>query len=346
MIQNCAAFKELFLCRMRQFYREPEAIFWTYGFPILLTVGLGIAFRTRPPERVAVAVEDVPATQRARQVLGENQEFDLTVAAAGEGVQMLRRGKVSILLQAEEGGHVYRYDPTQPEARLARQRVDDVLQRDAGRVDALPVSHHEVTEPGSRYIDFLVPGLLGMNLMGGGLWGVGFVTVDMRIRKLLKRFVATPMSRRDFLLAVISGRMLFTLPEMFILLLTGWLLFRVTIVGGVLTIFAVALVGAVSFAGIGLLVACRAQKMETISGLMNLVMLPMWLFSGIFFSSERFPDSMQPLIRALPLTQLNDALRAVILEGASLGSQGVPLLILAAWGLVSFVLGLRWFRWT
>jgi ABC-type multidrug transport system permease subunit len=182
--------------------------------------------------------------------------------------------------------------------------------------------------------------------MGGGLWGVGFVTVDMRIRKLLKRLVATPMRKQDFLFSVIGGRMVFTLPEMLVLLLTGWLLFKIAIVGNVLSIFCISLVGALSFAGMGLLTACRAKKMETISGLMNLVMLPMWLFSGIFFSSERFPDAMQPFIQALPLTQLNNALRAVILEGASVPSQAMPLLILAAWGSISFMLGLRWFRWT
>lgn len=340
------AFKELFLCRMRQFYREPEAIFWTYGFPILLTAGLGIAFRNRPPERVEVAIEDAPATQQIREILAKDEGFEVEVASADECARLLRLGNAEILVAATETGYEYRYDPTRSETNLARYKVDDALQRAAGRRETVEVEEVHVTEPGARYIDFLVPGLLGMNLMGGGLWGVGFVTVDMRIRKLLKRLLATPMRKRDFLLSVIGGRMVFTLPEMFVLLLTGWLLFRIAIVGSVLNIFCVSLVGGLSFAGIGLLTACRAKKLETISGLMNLVMLPMWLFGGIFFSSGRFPDAMQPFVQALPLTQLNNALRAVILEGASLASQALPLLILAAWGSISFALGLRWFRWT
>ena len=340
------AMKELFLCRMRQFYREPEAIFWTYGFPILLTAGLGIAFRNRPPEQIDVGIEDSPATAHIRELLDDNDDFDVEVASADDCAEMLRLGRVSILVEVDESGYTYRYDPTRPEAAMARQQLDNVLQHAAGRTDAVQTTDSHVTEPGARYIDFLVPGLLGMNLMGGGLWGVGFVTVDMRIRKLLKRLVATPMSKREFLLSVIGGRMVFTVPEMLVLLMTGWLLFDIVIVGHVLTIFCVACVGGMSFAGIGLLVASRARKLETISGLMNLVMLPMWLFSGIFFSAKRFPEAMQPFVQALPLTQLNNALRDVILEGASLYSQAIPLLILTAYGLVAFVLGLRWFRWT
>src|SRR5262249_10216772 len=147
-----------------------------------------------------------------------------------------------------------------------------------------------VTQPGSRYIDFLIPGLMGMNLMGGGLWGVGFVLVDMRVRKLLKRLAATPMHRGDFLLSILTARMVFLIPDMLILLLVGWLAFGVPMAGDPATLALVILLGAAAFSGIGLLVACRAEKIETISGLMNLVMLPMWLLSGVFFSSKRFPE--------------------------------------------------------
>jgi ABC-2 type transport system permease protein len=201
------------------------------------------------------------------------------------------------------------------------------------------------TEPGNRYIDFLMPGLMGMNLMGGGLWGVGFVLVDMRVRKLMKRLLATPMHRGDFLLSVLSARMVFVLPEMLLLVLVGRLGFGVPLEGNPLTLVLAIVAGAMAFAGIGLLVACRADKTETVSGLMNLVMLPMWLLSGTFFSSRRFPDVVQPLIQALPLTQLNDALREIMLEGASLAQVGWRLTILVAWAAVCFTLALKWFRW-
>jgi len=336
---------ELFLCRMRMFYREPEAIFWTYGFPVLLTIGLGVAFRTKPPDRVPVAIQDAPALSDIRRTLEGDQNFRVLVGSVGQCETWIRKGEADLAVLEGETLE-YHFDPTGPEATVARLTVDQAIQRAAGRTDTVGVKDIPVTAPGTRYIDFVIPGLLGMNLMGGGLWGIGFVTVDMRIRKLLKRLVATPMRKRDFFLSLIGSRMAFTVPEMLLLLVTGWLLFGVVIEGSLVSIGVVAGVGALSFAGQGLFLASRARKIETISGLMNAVMLPMWIFSGIFFSSKRFPEILQPFIQALPLTQLNNALREVITDGASLTSQWLPLLILTAYGVVSFVLALRWFRWT
>ncbi len=336
---------ELFLCRMRMFYREPEAMFWTYGFPVLLTIGLGVAFRAKSPDKNLVAIQDSVTLGDIRKALETDSAFQILVGSATKCESWIRKGEAAIAV-LDVKGLEYRFDPTRPEAALARLKVDEVIQRAAGRTDALGIKETRMTARGARYIDFLIPGLIGMNLMGGGLWGIGFVTVDMRIRKLLKRLVATPMRKRDFFLSLIGSRMVFTVPEMFLLLLTGWLLFRVAIEGSLVSIAIVAGVGALSFAGLGLLLASRARKIETISGLMNAVMLPMWIFSGIFFSSKRFPELLQPFIQALPLTQLNNALRAVITDGASLTSQWIPLAILSAYGVFSFVLALRWFKWT
>ena len=336
--------KELSLSRLREFLREPEAVFWTYGFPLLLAVGLGIAFRNRPVERIYVDVQEHALAADVVSSLKRSPEMVVEVHPQQECRDHLRLGKSSLVV-IPGNSYTYLFDPTRPESALARQRVDDVLQNAAGRKNPVGTSEKYVTEPGARYIDFLVPGLLGMNLMGGGLWGVGFVIVDMRVKKLLKRFVATPMKRTDFLWSMIGGRLVFTLPELIVILGAGVLFFRVAVRGNLITIFLLTLIGAISFSGLGLLVASRAQRIETVSGLMNLIMLPMWLLSGIFFSPDRFPDMLQPLVQALPLTQLNYALRAVILEGASLASQSWRILILTAWGAVSFVLALRWFRW-
>jgi len=336
--------KELSLARLREFLREPEAVFWTYGFPLLLAVGLGIAFRNRPVEKIYVDVAEHERATEIAQVLKQDPGMVVEVHGEQECRDHLRLGKSSLVVIP--GAVVtYVFDPSRPESELAHQRVDDVLQRAAGRQDPLRIKEKLVTEPGARYIDFLVPGLLGMNLMGGGMWGVGFVIVDMRVKKLLKRLVATPMKRTDFLWSVIGSRLVFTIPELVVILGSGVLFFGVAVQGNPVSIVLLCLVGAISFSGLGLLVACRAQRIETVSGLMNLIMLPMWLLSGIFFSSDRFPDSLQPLVQALPLTQLNNALRAVILEGAPLTSQFWRLLILAAWGGIPFVLALRWFRW-
>jgi ABC transporter DrrB family efflux protein len=364
---------QLFAARIREFFREPEVIFWVYGFPVLLAVGLGIAFWGREPEPPPVDIEEVPELATLSSSLLEQLRADhlpAEIHSAGDCRQRYRIGRTALYITPRPDGFVYTYDPTRQESVLARYRVEAVVQRWkadvklAGTADTAPAVSEGSTvrrwrmggqswetidaptrEPGNRYIDFLLPGLMGMNLMGGGLWGVGFVIVDMRVRKLLKRLLATPMHRGDFLLSILSARLIFMLPEMVLLILLGWLAFGVPIVGSIGTLSVVILAGAFAFSGIGLLVASRTSKTETVSGLMNLVMLPMWLFSGIFFSSKRFPNMLQPFIQALPLTQLNDALREVMLEGASLVQVGGRVVILAAWAVLCFLLALRWFRW-
>jgi ABC-2 type transport system permease protein len=340
---------QLVLARVREFYRTPEAVFWVYGFPILMTVGLGVAFRNKPVEQVTVDVEQGPAAEETVRALESDTRFVASLHDADECRLRLRTGRTALVVSAASGSaprYEYFFDPTRPESVLARSAVDDALQRAAGRRDVAPVADHMVDEPGGRYIDFLVPGLLGMSLMGGGLWGVGFVIVDMRIRKLLKRFLATPMRRTDFLGGIMISRILFIIPEVLIILLFARLAFGVVIYGSLLSLVFLILLGSLTFAGVGLLVASRAETVETVSGLMNLVMLPMWLLSGVFFSSERFPGVVQPLIKALPLTLLIDALRGVMLESATLTSLWPQIAGLAVWGVATFVLALRWFRWT
>jgi ABC-type multidrug transport system permease subunit len=342
---------QMILARLREFYREPEALFWVYGFPIVMVVALGIAFRNKPVERITVDVQqDTGDPAAVRKALAKDEKYVKYVVGVHDEATCrlrLRTGKTDLVVVPAETGcrYVYVFDPTRPEGVLARTRVDDTLQRAEGRKDPLRVQDRELTEPGGRYVDFLIPGLLGMSLMGGGLWGVGFATVDLRIRKVLKRFLATPMRKGDFLAAILISRLIFLVPEVFVLLLFARVAFGVVIQGSLVTMALLILLGALTFAGIGLLVACRAQTLEAVSGLMNLVMLPMWVLSGIFFSSERFPQVAQPLIQALPLTPLINALRNVSLEGATLASQWQPVAVLAAWAAGSFLLALRWFRW-
>ncbi|HVU86362.1 MAG TPA: ABC transporter permease [Pirellulales bacterium] len=340
---------QIVLSRLREFYREPEAVFWVYGFPLLMVVALGIAFRNQPDRPIAVDVVEGKAGAAAEAALAANQRFLVRVDTLEACRQRLRLGKTDLVVISEESAeprYDYWFDPGRPESALARNAVDDCLQRAAGRQDPVPTGNREMTDPGGRYIDFLVPGLLGMSLMGGGLWGVGFVTVDMRIRKLLKRLLATPMRKSDFLAGIMASRLLFMVPEVLVLLVFARLAFGVENQGNLLSLIALIFLGAFSFAGIGLLVASRAKTLEAVSGLMNLVMLPMWVLSGIFFSPDRFPEMAQPFIRALPLTQLIDSLRGVMLEGTSLAAQGTNVAALAAWGGVSFLLALRLFRWS
>ena len=336
--------------RMLELKREPEVVFWVFVFPLLLASGLGIAFRNKPADASSVAIVSGPGAQQAAALLQNSPRhasFRVDVQDVEAARKGFRLGKYDLVIEPNGNGALqYRYDPARPESILARSQVDEALQAAAGRKDVVATSEVTSSEPGSRYTDFLIPGLLGMNLMNSGMWGIGFALVDMRQRKLLKRFVGTPMRRGDFLLALLSSRLVLMLIEIGLLLALGVLVFHMRVLGSILGIILLGSVGAACFGGIGLLTASRAQKIESVSGLMNLVMMPMWIFSGVFFSYERFPAVIQPLIKALPLTALNDALRASILEGTPLLRQWPRLLIMAAWGGVSFLLALRWFRWT
>ncbi len=346
---------ELYLTRLREFYRQPARIFWVYGFPTMLAVVLGLAFGDREAGPVAVdlldneaagAVVSLIESESEETAQGHKPGVVLKRVTAEEAERRLLRGRSPILVEPiSTTSVIYHYDPTRPEALAARAAFDDAYQRALGREDAAETSEVIIDKPGSRYIDFLIPGLIGINAMGGGLWGIGFLLVNFRIGKLLKRFHATPMPRRDFLLAVLGARITFLIPDLVILLSLGVFAFGMPIRGNLGLVILLDVVGALAFAGIGLLVASRAQTTETVSGLMNLVMIPMWLFSGVFFSYENFPEVMHPFIQALPLTQLVDALRLVILEGAGLLDVAGSLAILAAWGLGTFLIALRIFRW-
>ena len=337
-------FVEMTVTRLLVMLREPEMIFWVFVFPLLMAVVLGIAFRSRPEAPTAVAVE--PGTGAAALVaaLSAHDSVELVTIAPGTTPTALRDGLVHVVVVPGDPP-TYRYDPTRPEGSLARRTVDDLLQRAAGRRDIWTGRSETITAPGSRYIDWLMPGLVGMNIMGTGMWGIGFTLVAQRSRKLLKRLIATPMRRHQYLAALVAARLVLLALEVVALVGFARLLFGVPIEGSLTSLAAVSLLGAMSFGGIGLLTASRAQTIEGVSGIMNVVMAPMWVCSGVFFAASNFPDALQPFIQALPLTALNDALRGVMLDGDGLLAAGPELLILAAWGGASFAVALRIFRW-
>ncbi len=341
-------FRQLLMSRIRLFLREPAAVFWVYAFPLVMVFSLGTAFRSQPVERVLVDVVRNSHAAEAAQALAESRLFRVTITDLPEAQRRLRIGRTELIVEkphADPASVRYTFDPTRPGSLVARNAADDILQRAAGRQDVLAVTDIRSIQPGGRYIDFLIPGLIGMGLMGGGMWGVGFATVDLRIRKLLRRLLATPMKRSHFLGAMIISRMLFTIPEVFIIVLISRWFFSVQVQGDLSTLFVVILGGAIQFSGIGLLVASRATTLETVSGLMNAVMIPMWIASGIFFSPDRFPDYLQPAIACLPLTPLIATLRQVMLEGAGLADITIGLGTIFTWGIVTFLLALKLFRW-
>ncbi|HZC66610.1 MAG TPA: ABC transporter permease [Candidatus Dormibacteraeota bacterium] len=333
--------------RFLEFWREPEAVFWTLFFPILLAAGLGIAFRNRAPDVIKVAVVDRGAlSQQIARDISANPSVSAMVFEESAAAAALRTGKVALLVLPGPAKEVtYRFDDTNPDGRAARASVDDALQRAAGRVEPLQAADQHIAEPGSRYIDFLLPALLAMNVMGNGIWGVCFPIIDARRKKLLKRMVASPMSRAQYLLSFLLSRLIFLVFDITILVGFGHWAFGVPVRGSIGAIALICVVAAVSFSSIGLLVSARFSTTEAASGVANAVMLPMWIMSGVFFSARRFPDIIQPIIHALPLTAAVNALRAVMLEGATVVSQRGELEVLCAWLVLCFVIALKIFRW-
>jgi ABC-type multidrug transport system permease subunit len=339
-----AALRELILLRVRTFLREPEALFWTFVFPILMAIGLGIAFGGEGATPVPVAVVEGSAAEAHLRALESSEELEVRLLSADAAANALRRSEVDLVVTGSDS-LAYRFDPTRAESRTARLLVDAAIQSGAGATHPVPVALAPQRQPGSRYIDWVIPGLIGLNLMSTGMWGIGFGIVNMRQKKQLKRLIATPMRRGDFLLSQIFARLAFLVLEVPPLVLFAWLVFDVEIAGSWLDVAIVVLLGTMTFAGLGLLASSRARTVEGVSGIMNVVMLPMFILSGVFFSARRFPDLIQPVIQVLPLTALNDALRAVYNDGRSLVDVPGELLILVAWMALTSLLALRLFRW-
>jgi ABC-2 type transport system permease protein len=333
---------QLTLVRFLEFLREPEALFWVFVFPILLAAGLGLAFRNRPPDVVRIGA----ITPELTESLQQERLLNVQQLSAQAAEEALRTGKVALLAVPGPGRTVvFRYDDTNPEGRTARILADRAVQKAAGRVDPVASSDQLMRESGSRYIDFLIPGLLGMNLMGSAIWGMGFAIVDARRKKLMKRLIATPMPRSYYLLSFAFSRLALLVVEVGVLLGFGVLVFRVPVRGSLVNLATLCVLASLSFSALGLLIASRAKTIEAASGLMNLVMMPMWIVSGVFFSTQRFPDVLQPVIKALPLTAAIDALRTNMLQGGSFAEVAPQVGVLGAWLVVCFMLALKLFRW-
>jgi ABC-type multidrug transport system permease subunit len=336
---------ELSRVRLLALLREPEAVFWVFVFPIAMALVLGFAFRDKAPERLPVGVLEGPASTDLRRAIESSSALKPESFTALEPADLaLRNGKI-VLLVLPGPPVSYRFDPTRPDSRTARLAVNDAVQAAHGRRDSIGIQDDTVHEKGARYIDFLLPGLIGLNLMGTSMWGIGFSILNARLTKTLKLLAATPMKRSDYLASQITARLVFLFLEVPLILGVGILFFGVPMRGGWAAFLLVCLVGAISFAGVALMTVSRAKTLESGSGLMNFIMVPMWLVSGSFFSSERFPKAVQPLVQALPLTALNNSLRSVMLEGRSLAAVAWELAIISAWGVVTFLIALKIFRW-
>jgi ABC-type multidrug transport system permease subunit len=339
-----AELRELTRARILLLWREPEAMFWVFMFPVILALVLGYAFREQEVERSIVAVLDSPDTVEVRESLDGAGGIDTrSYADEGEAVTALERGKVDAVVLGGDPP-AFRFDPERKEGVLARLRVLEAMgDPSLRRGDTL----REVRETGTgiRYIDWLFPGLLGMNLMGTGMWSIGFSIADHRQKKLLKRLLVTPMRRSSFLASFALSRFLFLMLEVGVLMAFAVWALGVPLEGSLLDFILLCVMGGICFTCLGILTASRVQTIEGISGILNFVMMPMWLGSGVFFNYERFPEFIHPVLQALPLTALNDALRMVVLDGETLFACAPQILITAVWTVIPFLVGMKIFRW-
>jgi ABC-2 type transport system permease protein len=327
-----------------EFWRSPEAVFWTYGFPLLMCVVLGFAFQNGEPRPVPIGIVEGPGAVQAAEVLAQNPRLVLERLTPIEADRALARGRIALLVRPGENEPVLRADPTRPEAELARLHVERAF-RDAREGRMQPIAVEAEDRPGSRYIDFLVPGLIGLNLLGAGMWGVGFNLVQMRTQNLLRRLFVTPMRRSEFLVGYLLGRGILVLPEAAAIACFGVFLWGVPFRGSLFAALMLVVAGGMLFSGIGCLLAARARTIEGIGGLMNAVQLPMWLLGGVFFANEQLEGVVRWAAEAVPLTHLNRALRDVMLEPGGIGDVWLPIAALAAGAVLAFGLAMKWFRW-
>jgi ABC-2 type transport system permease protein len=335
---------ELTKTRLREFLREKGILFWVFAFPLLMAIGLGVAFRDRPVEPPRIAVVGGKNAREVKALLG-SKEVRAERLGKAEASRALQRAKVDLVVEWNKGRPVFRYDAMADKAPLARAVTSDVLERARGRRDTMNITAKPETRPGARYVDFLIPGLVGMNLMGTSMWGVGYNLVIARKRRLLRRYAVTPMRRSDFLFSYFVSRCLFLVIELAVLLTFGWLIFGTRVQGNFLLLPLVALLGASAFAAISLIIGARVENTESANGWMNFVQLPMWVLSGAFFSYERFPEVLHEPIRLLPLTALCDALRVVYGGEGSFRTLGHEVIVLVVWSVVGYLVAARTFRW-
>ena len=340
---------QLILTNFRGFFREPAIIFWAIFFPIVMAWVLGIAFSKKGESvrTVYVIAQELPEKLTGEKVFGEStgnpSRIRFKKTGEEEAVKAVKQGVIAIYIEVAGDSLIYHFDPVNPDAQLTHLILESGLHAtgDSGNKTTI----QPLKAKGMRYVDFLVPGLIALGIMNSCIWGIGWSLIETRMIKLLRRMVATPMKKSVFLSSYIITRIMLGGVETLLLLTFTWLYFGTEITGNVAAFVTVFLAGIFAFSGLAILIASRTAKTEIANGLVNLVTLPMMILSGIFFNYHNFPDWAIPVIQALPLTLLADSIRAIFIEAAGFAEVLKPIGILSATGLVTFVAGLRMFKW-
>lgn len=359
----------LIAAHIKEIVREPAVLFWGIIFPILMAWGLGIAFSDKKEINREIAViqtkgaasihesalgdviEHFPGKQKGDYYLPLKNEklgdINLTFhqSTQEEANIKLKKGTISLIVVIENGKILYHFDPANADAQLLYQLVKGVVSNGPEFYS----SHQEEIKPltlaGTRYIDFLLPGLLSMGIMMSTSWGISYTLIERRSKKLLRRMVATPMKKSNLLISLISARFIMNVIEASLLFLFAWLYFDIQIQGNLFALILLFISGNMAFAGISILISSHTSNTEVGNGLINAVVTPMMVVSGIFFSYSHFPEWTLPFIKHLPLTMLADGIRSIFNEGAGLMQVWKEILILSATGVVTFITGLKVFKW-
>ncbi len=345
--------------QLKEFYREPGIIFWAFAFPIAIAGVLGIAFASKevPETRVAIISTSHNANELVLKIekafsnsAGGNSNglgvIIPKILEEGDAIKALKRGEVNLLLKEDAQGNLeFSFDPSNANAQRDYLLLSNALLSDANHNQAVS-SIRKLDSKGTRYIDYLVPGMLAMGVMNSCLWGVGWNLIEMRMKKLLRRMSATPMNKLSFVLSFFFTRLVVTTVEVITFLTFTFTVFENAFFGSPLAAVLIFLTGNFAFACIGIFVGSRAQSSQVGNGLVNAFTFPMMVLSGIFFSYKNFPDIVLPVVRHLPLTLMADSLRATFIEGAGVGDALYACVILICIGLGFLTAGLRIFRWS
>jgi ABC-2 type transport system permease protein len=339
---------QLILVHFKTFFREPAILFWAILFPILMAWILGIAFSNKGETFKTVYV--VSDAKIPEKIDGEKTfssetpnpfRIKFTPASPVEAIQAIKRGVISLYIEVRNDSLIYHFDPANPDARLTHLVID----REISGVNASASAIALLESKGTRYIDFLIPGLIALGIMNSCVWGIGWTLIETRMKKLLRRMVATPMKKSVFLGSHVITRIILGTIETLLLFTFAYFYFGTTITGSILAFVVVFLCGVMTFSGIGILIASRTDKSEIGNGLVNAVTLSMTILSGVFFNYHNFPDWTIGFIKYLPLTLLADALRAIFIEAAGFREVFMPIVVLFFTGLTFFIAGMRIFKW-
>lgn len=334
---------QLISVKFKEFYREPAIIFWAIIFPISMAGVMGIAFQNKGANVVKTAVVLNQESKSKTNEFG-TKHIQFKFMELQEIRDAIKKGKINVYIQFNPNGeYTFYFDPKNPNASKEYYMILNYLHRKNNQE-----LQHKVVElqaTGSRYIDFFIPGLLGMGIMNSCIWGIGWALIELRVKKLLRRMAATPMNKLYFFLSYFVARLAINSIEFLLLFAFSYFLFGVKLFGSVWAVIILIIIGNYAFSGIATLLASRANNTQVGNGLINMVTLPMMILSGVFFSYHSFPEFLIPFIQNLPLTILVDSMRSVFVEGAGIADVFLPSIKLLFCGIVFQMLGLKFFKW-